>query len=191
MTHAQICWGLSWFWLYCSWIYNYVCNQFLSPLKLWVWIPLRWGVLDTTLCDKVCQRLPAGGWFFLGTPVSSNNKSDGHNVTEILLKVALNTITLTLNPQRILLTGKVLQDKDVFAEYILPTLVILLSSLIESLCISNVLWQDRISIITYLLTGTNITLCLFQQKKCYNIYFWWNSIEYLFLKEEILWCCLL
>jgi hypothetical protein len=78
------------------------------------------------------------GVFFPGTPVSSTNKSDDHNVTKILLKVALNTITLTLNPQRILLTGKVLQDKDVFAENILPTLVILLSSLIESLCISNV-----------------------------------------------------
>ena len=63
----------------------------------------------------------------------------GYNVSEIFLKVALNTITLTLNPQRILLTGKVLQDKDLFAEYILPTLVILLSSLIESLCIPNVL----------------------------------------------------
>jgi hypothetical protein len=43
-------------WLsYGSWIYNYLCNQCLSPLTLWVQIPLRWGVLDTTLCDKVCQ----------------------------------------------------------------------------------------------------------------------------------------
>jgi len=32
----------------------------------------------------------------LGFPVSSTYKSDGHNITEILLKVALNTITLTL-----------------------------------------------------------------------------------------------
>jgi len=24
------------------------------------WIPLRWGVLDTTLCDKVCQWLATG-----------------------------------------------------------------------------------------------------------------------------------
>jgi hypothetical protein len=27
-------------WLYGSWIYNYLCNQYLSPLKLWVRIPL-------------------------------------------------------------------------------------------------------------------------------------------------------
>ena len=26
-----------WSWLYGSWIYNYLCNQCLSPLKLWVW----------------------------------------------------------------------------------------------------------------------------------------------------------
>jgi hypothetical protein len=30
----------SWSWSYTSWIYNYLCNQCLSPLKLWVQIPL-------------------------------------------------------------------------------------------------------------------------------------------------------
>jgi hypothetical protein len=59
-------------------------------------IPYRRGVLDTTLCDKVCQRLAAGLWFSLGTSVSSTNKTDCHNITEILLKVALNTITISL-----------------------------------------------------------------------------------------------
>jgi hypothetical protein len=33
--------------------------------------------------------------FFPGTPVSSNNKTDSHDTTEILLKVALNILTLT------------------------------------------------------------------------------------------------
>ena len=74
------------------WIYNYLCNQCLSPLPLWVWIPLRWGLLDTTLCDKVCQWLATGLWF---SPVSSTNKTDRHDVTEILLKVVLNTINQT------------------------------------------------------------------------------------------------
>jgi hypothetical protein len=46
----------------------------------------------TTLCDKVCQRLATGRWFSAGPPVSSTNKTDGHDITEILLKVALNTI---------------------------------------------------------------------------------------------------
>jgi hypothetical protein len=39
-------------------------NQCLSPPMLWVRIPLRQGVLDTTLCDKVCQWVAAGRWFF-------------------------------------------------------------------------------------------------------------------------------
>jgi len=34
----------------------------------------------------------AGQWFSLGPPVSSTNKTDHHNIAEILLKVALNTI---------------------------------------------------------------------------------------------------
>ena len=29
-----------------------MCNHCLSPLMLRVWIPLRWGVLNTTLCYK-------------------------------------------------------------------------------------------------------------------------------------------
>jgi len=32
--------GPSWSWSDGSWIYNYLCNHFLSPLKLWVRIPL-------------------------------------------------------------------------------------------------------------------------------------------------------
>ena len=46
-----------------SWISDYLCNQCLSPLKLWVRIPLRRCELDTTLCDKVCQWLATGLWF--------------------------------------------------------------------------------------------------------------------------------
>ena len=53
-------------------------------------------VLDTTLCDKVCLLLAAGRWFSPGTPVSFTNKTDRHDITEILLQVTLNTITLTL-----------------------------------------------------------------------------------------------
>ena len=42
------------------------------------------GVLDAILCDKVCRV------------VFSTNKTDHHDITEnILLKVALNTITIT------------------------------------------------------------------------------------------------
>ena len=80
--------GPSWLWSYGSWIWN----QCLSPLTLWVQIPLRRGELSTPLCDQVCQRFATGQWF---SPVSSTNKTDRHNIVEILLKVALNTLTQT------------------------------------------------------------------------------------------------
>jgi hypothetical protein len=70
------------------WFYNYICNQCLSPLMLWVRIPLSRNVLDTTLCDKVCQWLATGQWLSPGTPISSTNKTDHHDI---------NTITLTHN----------------------------------------------------------------------------------------------
>jgi hypothetical protein len=48
----------------------------------------------TTLCDKVFQCLAAGRWYPL---VSSTNKTDRHDITEILSKVALNTTKQTTN----------------------------------------------------------------------------------------------
>ena len=77
--------------------YHYLCNQCLSPLNLWGWTPLRRGVLVTILRDKVCQWLAAGRWFSTGTLVSSTNKTDRHDIAEILLKVALNIINQTIN----------------------------------------------------------------------------------------------
>jgi hypothetical protein len=41
---------------------------------------------------KFCQWLVTCQWFSPGTPVSSTNKTDHHDITEILLKVALSTI---------------------------------------------------------------------------------------------------
>ena len=52
----------------------------------------RRGVLDTPLFDQVCLWLWTGWWF---SPVSSTNKTDRHDITEILLKVALNIIKQT------------------------------------------------------------------------------------------------
>jgi hypothetical protein len=51
-----------------------------------------WGVLDTTLCDKVCQRLTTGRWYSPGSLVSFTNKTEHYDITEILLKVVLSTI---------------------------------------------------------------------------------------------------
>ena len=57
-----IIWGTLWFWLYGSWISNYLYNQCLSPLSLWFQIPPRWGVLNS--------------WFSLVTLVFFTNKTD-------------------------------------------------------------------------------------------------------------------
>jgi hypothetical protein len=70
-----------------------ICFIFVSPLMLWVRISLRRVVFVTTLCDKAYQWLATGWWV---SPGFSTNKSDCHHITEILLKVALSIITLTL-----------------------------------------------------------------------------------------------
>jgi hypothetical protein len=65
-------------------------------IHLWLSDIITYGgnhvILDTTLCDKICQWFAAGQWFSPGTPVSSHNKTDLYDITEILLKVVLNTI---------------------------------------------------------------------------------------------------
>ena len=52
--------GTSWSWSHGSWIYNYLCNQSLSPLKLWARTPfmarctrynIMWQSLSVT-CDR-------------------------------------------------------------------------------------------------------------------------------------------
>jgi hypothetical protein len=50
------------------------------------------GSSTMSICDKVCQVFMMGLWFSL---VSSTNKTDHHDITEILLKVELNSIILT------------------------------------------------------------------------------------------------
>jgi hypothetical protein len=73
--------GPSWPWSYGSGFtttcaigayYHWSCE---FELRSW------WGVLDTTLCDKVYQWHATGRWFSPGTPVSSTNESDRHDIT--------------------------------------------------------------------------------------------------------------
>jgi hypothetical protein len=54
-----------------------VFNATFNNISDMSWRSVLWqGVLDTTLCDKVCQLLAARQWFSLGTSVSSTNKTD-------------------------------------------------------------------------------------------------------------------
>ena len=80
---------------YDSWIYNYLCNQCLSPLMLGVRISIR--ARYATVCDKICEWLATGRWFSPSPHVSSTNKTDRHNIAAILLKVVVNTIKQTNN----------------------------------------------------------------------------------------------
>ena len=89
---------------------SFVSTTCLSTLTLWVWTPFRLGVLDTTLCDIVCQWIAPGRWFSPGTLVYSTNKTDRQVIAEILLKVALNTINPTLYQQHIIKTGWKIND---------------------------------------------------------------------------------
>ena len=54
------------------------------------------NVVSSNLGHSDLYSIQAVRWFSLDTPISSTNKTDRHDIPEILLKVALNTITLTL-----------------------------------------------------------------------------------------------
>jgi hypothetical protein len=60
---------------YGNWIYNYLCNQCLS-------------------FHHLCCEFEF--WFSSDTPVSATNKTDLHDITEILMKVPFNTMTIIL-----------------------------------------------------------------------------------------------
>jgi len=53
-------WGQLGLWTYGSWIFNYLCNQCLPPLKLWVRTPFmvrftRYNIMRSSLsvtCDR-------------------------------------------------------------------------------------------------------------------------------------------
>ena len=93
---------LSWLWLYGSWIYNYVylCNQCLSPLKLWVSNPTHGEVywIQHYVIKFVSDLPQVGG--FLWVLRFPPNKTDRHDITEILLKVVLNTINQPINHKK-------------------------------------------------------------------------------------------
>ena len=52
--------------------------------------------------DQVYQLLAHGRWFSPGTPASSTTKTGRHDIAEILLEVALNTINQNKSIYRLL-----------------------------------------------------------------------------------------
>jgi hypothetical protein len=62
----------SWSWSYDSWIYNYLCNQCLSPLNLWVRTPLmarctQYNIMWLSL-SVTCDRSVVFSGYFLFPP---------------------------------------------------------------------------------------------------------------------------
>ena len=82
--------GPSWSWSCGSWVYNYLCNQcFTTNAVDSTRAEMYWIHSVSVTCDKTVV--------FPGPTVSSTNKTDRPDITEILLKVALNTTTQPKN----------------------------------------------------------------------------------------------
>ena len=58
----------------------------------WAYWGIDFSIRIWNCSDCVVSFCFRGRWFSPGTSVSSTNKTDRHDMTEILLKVALNTI---------------------------------------------------------------------------------------------------
>ena len=87
--------------------------------------PHSWrGVLDKILCDKVCQWLATGLWMSLGTPISTTKV-----VTEIFLKVVLNTLTCN---------GQMMDQTFVYVVYNIKHLWVIMWELFVGLCPKNI-----------------------------------------------------
>ena len=77
--------------------YLYIRNSTHCPPIWHVFVPgfVNYKKGNTRLAaasDKVYQLLAHGRWFSPGTTASSTTKTGRHDIAEILLKVALNTI---------------------------------------------------------------------------------------------------
>jgi hypothetical protein len=71
-------------------------NKHENPYPLQVIQPNSGHFHDAvTLLCTFGHYIMTGHWFSPGPPVSSTNETDRHDITEILLKVALNTIEPT------------------------------------------------------------------------------------------------
>ena len=73
-------------------------NNSYKPITNTAWVRVRflnykkWCTRLAVASDEVYQLLVHGRWFSPGTQVSFTIKTGRHDIAEILLKVALNTI---------------------------------------------------------------------------------------------------
>ena len=81
--------GPSWSWSYGGWIYNYLCNQCISPLTLWVRSNPARGNAYSIQHHAIKSGFLRILWFH--SPI----KTDRHDITQKSSNVALSTITPT------------------------------------------------------------------------------------------------
>ena len=81
-------------------VVGFTTTYAISSYHHWWWVRISIRARCTALCDKVCQWLSTGRWFSPGPPVSPTNRTDSHDITEILLKVVLNSIKQTNKSSR-------------------------------------------------------------------------------------------
>ena len=136
----------------CSWIYNYLCNKFLSPLTWWVRIPLitrytRYNIM----------------WYSLLMTLNySTNKTDRPTIKLKYYWNELNTLTLFHNPLFLLLT----YNKTLLNQH--DILVILLVYSIKKGSGLIIMWGWRVTNISiYLRYGScdvkqnSLNICVF------------------------------
>ena len=69
------------------------------------------GQVAILIYVMVFQWLVAGRWFSSGSPLSCTNKTDRHDITETLRKVALNTTTITSMSHVTFFTNQIMRSK--------------------------------------------------------------------------------
>jgi hypothetical protein len=91
-------------------------NIFQRMLHHFVWAHI-FPTFSTKIFARFC-RFCAGLWFSPGTPVYSTNKTDRHNIIEILLKVTWITLTIT-SPTSIQTRIRYQRRRSIHLQYLL------------------------------------------------------------------------
>ena len=89
--------------------------------------------------DQVYQWLATDRKFSPGPPVSSTNKTDRHDITEILLKVALHIIKQT-NKQTILQNTRQERDSNCWPMQSVPITTDVVISNLDQGDVYNIMW---------------------------------------------------
>ena len=111
----------------------------------------------------------AGRWFLPGSPISSTNKTDHHSISEIMLKVALNTLSLTLLRSHFNVLTLVLIAKERSFEHNVSFLFWIVSKMMM-FCITVAYTSLNCF---YKIPLTSVSIC--------DVYCTWNKLLHLYL----------